>query len=248
MYAFNLRAVNTHGAGPDSDAVVAIPGTPDQPTGIAIAVSANRVTLSWADPADSSITGYQYRQSDDGGDTWSPDWTAIPGSTPTTTSHTVTGLASDTAYVFQVRANNGHGNGPPSKTAMTSVSLQVYLERLDNGRYFTATESLRTLPSEVNSRENTHDMLAAHLMNVSDADVYLEAATVTIMSGPGMADVSDFRNLGTSNSFQWFRLPTPAWSGLPIEPLPEGVTPSIESGSSAPKKRQLARSLLEDRR
>ena len=235
VYAFNLRAVNTHGAGPDSDAVVAIPGTPDQSTGIAIAVSANRVTLSWADPADSSITGYQYRQSDDGGDTCSPDWTAIPGSTPTTTSHTVTGLASDTAYVFQVRANNGHGNGPPSKTAMTSVSLQVYLERLDNGRYFTATESLRTLPSEVNSRENTHDMLAAHLTNVSDVDVYLETAKVTIISGPGMADVSDFRNLGASNSFQWFRLPTPAWSGLPIEPLPEGVTPSIESGSSAPK-------------
>ena len=147
----------------------------------------------------------------------------------------MTGLASDTAYVFQVRANNGHGNGPPSKTAMTSVSLQLYLERLDNGRYFTATESLRPLPPEVNSRENTHDMLAAHLTNVSDVDVYLETAKVTIISGPGMADVSDFRNLGNSNSFQWFRLPTPAWSGLPIEPLPEGVTPSIESGSSAPK-------------
>ena len=235
VYAFNLRAVNTHGLSPDSDAVIAIPGTPDQPTGIAIAVSANRVTLSWADPADSSITGYQYRQSDDGGDTWSPDWTAIPASGTTTTGHTVTGLSSEIAYVFQVRANNGHGGGPPSKAAMTSVSLQVYLERLDNGRYFTATESLRPLPAEVNSRENTHDMLAAHLVNVSDVDVYLETAMVTIIAGPGMADVSDFRNLGASNSFQWFRLPTPAWSGLPIEPLPHGVTPSIQGNSAAPE-------------
>ena len=235
VYAFNLRSVNTHGASPDSDAVIAIPGTPDQPTGIAIAVSANEATLSWADPGDSSITGYQYRQSADGADTWSPDWVEISGSGATTTSHTVTGLSSEIAYVFQVRANNGHGSGPPSDAVKTSVSLQVYLERLDNGRYFTATESLRPLPAEVNSRENTHDMLAAHLMNVSDVDVYLEAATITIISGPGMADVSDIRNLGASNSFQWFRLPTPAWSGLPIEPLPDGVTPSIESGSSAPK-------------
>ena len=100
VYAFNIRAVNTHGASPDSDVVLAIPGTPPKPTGIAIAVSVNHVTLSWADPGDSSITGYQYRQSADGGDTWSPDWTSIPGSTATTTSHTVTGLASDTAYVF----------------------------------------------------------------------------------------------------------------------------------------------------
>ena len=235
VYAFNLRSVNTHGASPDSDAVIAIPGTPDQPTGIAIAVSANEATLSWADPGDSSITGYQYRQSADGADTWSPDWVEISGSGATTTSHTVTGLSSEIAYVFQVRANNGHGSGPPSDAVKTSVSLQVYLERLDNGRYFTATESLWPLPAEVNSRENTHDMLAAHLMNVSDVDVYLEAATITIISGPGMADVSDFRTLGASNSFQWFRLPTPAWSGLPIEPLPDGVTPSIESGSSAPK-------------
>ena len=235
VYAFNLRAVNTHGASPDSDAVLAIPGTPPKPTGVAIAVSANRVSLSWADPGDSSITGYQYRQSADGADTWSPDWVEISGSGATTTSHTVTGLSSEIAYVFQVRADNGHGSGPPSDAVKTSVSLQVYLERLDNGRYFTATESLRPLPAEVNSRENTHDMLAAHLVNVSDLDVYLEAAMVTIISGPGMADVSDFRNLGASNSFQWFRLPTPAWSGLPIEPLPEGVTPSIESGSSAPK-------------
>ena len=235
VYAFNIKAVNTHGAGPDSDAVVAIPGTPAKPTGIAIAVSANEATLSWADPGDSSITGYQYRKSDDAGDTWSPDWKAIPGSDATSRSHTVTGLASDTAYVFQVHANNGHGSGPPSEAVKTSVSLQLYLERLDNGRYFTATESLRTWPSEVNSRENTHDMLAAHLMNVSDVDVYLEAATVTIISGPGMADVSDFRNLGASNSFQWFRLATPARSGLPIQPLPEAAAPSIGASSSNPK-------------
>ena len=234
-YVFTIRAFNTHGAGPKSDTVVATPGTPDKPTGMTVAVGKDGVTLSWDDPDDSSVTGYQYLKTTAGVTTGSAEWTDISASGATTTSHVVTGLDSDTAYEFQVRARNRHGSGPSSETAKTAVSLQMYLERLDNGRYFQDTESLRPLPAGVNSRENTHDMLAAHLMNVSDEDVYLETATLTIISGPGMADVSDFRNLGNSNSFQWFRLPTPAWSGLPIEPLPDGVTPSIESGSSAPK-------------
>ena len=182
-YVFTIRAFNTHGAGPKSDTVVATPGTPDKPTGMTVAVGKDGVTLSWDDPDDSSVTGYQYLKTTAGVTTGSAEWTDISASGATTTSHVVTGLDSDTAYEFQVRARNRHGSGPSSETAKTAVSLQMYLERLDNGRYFQDTESLRPLPAGVNSRENTHDMLAAHLMNVSDEDVYLETATLTIISG-----------------------------------------------------------------
>ena len=62
-----------------------------------------RVTLTWDDPQNSAITGYEYRVSFDGGSTWNPDWTAIPGSTASTTSHTVSGLNNGVEYQFEVR-------------------------------------------------------------------------------------------------------------------------------------------------
>ena len=47
-------------------------------------------------------------------------WTDITGSDHKTTGHTVTGLAGDTNYAFQVRAVNSDGNGSEgSKTQRT---------------------------------------------------------------------------------------------------------------------------------
>ena len=61
-----------------------------------------QIALSWNDPSDSSITKYQYaRRKGNGG--WT-SWTDIPGSSATTTSHTITGLTNRTAYTIAVRA------------------------------------------------------------------------------------------------------------------------------------------------
>ena len=63
--------------------------------------------LAWSDPADGSITGYQYRQN--GG-----PWTDMAGSGPDTTSHTVSGLANGTRYTFEIRAVDAVAVGPPT--------------------------------------------------------------------------------------------------------------------------------------
>ena len=48
-------------------------------------VTAGQVTVTWERPSDtgeggSTITGYEYRDSTDGGSTWqSPDWTSTQG-------------------------------------------------------------------------------------------------------------------------------------------------------------------------
>ena len=72
-----------------------------------------QVTLSWDDPGQSAITGYEVRHSDDDGSTWT-DWTPIAGSGASTTEHTVTGLTNGTAYTFEVRVVVGDHKGPAS--------------------------------------------------------------------------------------------------------------------------------------
>ena len=63
-----------------------------------------QVTLTWANPDNSDITGYQYRVSNDGGSNWDPNWTPIPGSSHRTTSFTIRNLQNGVEHVIEVRA------------------------------------------------------------------------------------------------------------------------------------------------
>ena len=79
------------------------------------------MVLSWEKGADngSALTGYEYRQSTDGGRTWG-SWTTMAGSDASTTSHTVSGLSLPGSYTFEVQALNGvgsSGGGSPATGA-----------------------------------------------------------------------------------------------------------------------------------
>ena len=90
---------------------------PLAPAGLAAAAGDGQVVLSWTDPSDAAISGYQFRQRtppDTG--SWGT-WTAIASSTAATTTHTVTGLTNGTAYGFQVRAADGTLEGAASSEA-----------------------------------------------------------------------------------------------------------------------------------
>ncbi len=90
---------------------------PLAPAGLAAAAGDGQVVLSWTDPSDAAISGYEFRRRtppDTGG--WG-SWTAIAGSTAATTTHTVTGLTNGTAYGFQVRALDGTLEGAASSEA-----------------------------------------------------------------------------------------------------------------------------------
>ena len=59
------------------------PSAPGNP--MAAATGYRQVTLGWAAPSNNggaAIAGYEYRVSPDGGNNWSPDWTAVPGANP----------------------------------------------------------------------------------------------------------------------------------------------------------------------
>ena len=107
-YDYQVRAVNSVGAGPGSNTVQATPeGPPTAPSGLETSVGDGTVTLSWTAPSNNggqAITSYEYRVD-------SGSWTST-GST--SLSHEVTGLTNAQEYTFRVRARNTHGAGAAS--------------------------------------------------------------------------------------------------------------------------------------
>ena len=121
-YAFAVRAENTHGQGAATPTVRARPVHPDAPQKPALRAipRPQEVRLKWALPSiHHPVTAYQYRQSTDGGDNWSPDWTAITGSGAATTEHRLTGLANGTTYTFELRALKDSTAGPAARVQAT---------------------------------------------------------------------------------------------------------------------------------
>ena len=120
-YTFQVRAVNDKGNGLPSYQVEATLGVPDSPQSLAATPGSTRVALSWANPQDASITGYEYRYKETG-DTSFGHWAAMSGSNAATTGYTVAGLTNDTRYMFEVRAVRGEGGGPASAIEATPVA------------------------------------------------------------------------------------------------------------------------------
>ena len=93
---------------------------PAAPTGLAGSVDHDSVTLSWDDPGDSSITGYQVlRRSRDGpeygdGEGATEFVTIVDDTGSPATTYTDTSVTARTRYVYRVKAINSVGLSPRS--------------------------------------------------------------------------------------------------------------------------------------
>ena len=82
---------------------------PAKPTSLTATVSADRVSLSWDDPGDSSITGYQVLRRNRDTDA-TGDFTVIEDDTGSAdTGYTDSNVQPETPYVYRVKARNVHG-------------------------------------------------------------------------------------------------------------------------------------------
>ena len=94
---------------------------PAAPPGLAAATGDASATLTWNDPSDASITGYEYQvnhnATESGKLTGWGDWTAIDDSGSDTTSHVVNGLTNGREYRFRLRAQNEAGAGAKAPVA-----------------------------------------------------------------------------------------------------------------------------------
>ena len=132
LYVYRVRAVNIGGNTPTGEIFHATPmsSKPGKPAGLTAAAGNRRVTLSWDDPRDSSLTGYQVLQpteqtkltagSDDaaneefGGSVAVDDGTAVVGAP----EHDINGNANaGAAYVFTRAPDSGEWSRPIELTA-----------------------------------------------------------------------------------------------------------------------------------
>ena len=102
---------------------------PNIPTGVTATPGAGSVRLSWTDPENDKIIRWEYRQLTGAAvtDGFDPDdfsdWTPIPSSSATTTSHTISGLTAGTTYSFQIRAV--HSVDSKEKASRENIALEA---------------------------------------------------------------------------------------------------------------------------
>ena len=101
-YVGQLRAVNGGVKGPASDVTEFTPhAKPGALAGFTVTPSHQMVTLSWTNPNNANVTGYQYERGDDGN--WT-DLTLTSAVDATTLQADVAGLTNGTEYSFRIRA------------------------------------------------------------------------------------------------------------------------------------------------
>ncbi len=117
-YYYKVRAVNSAGAGPDSNEASATPltveGIPSPPTSLAGAAGNGYIQLNWTAPSDeggSAISSYNvYRGTSASGE----DATPIASVTGTTYTYNDTSVTNQVPYYYVVKAVNANGTSNPS--------------------------------------------------------------------------------------------------------------------------------------
>ena len=119
-YYYAVLALSQDGDGQQSDTVrattPAAPSVPSAPTGLVATPSHDRVSLSWDDPQNGSITGYQIWRGADA--TSLASIRADTGSAATT--YVDDTVKAQTAYHYAVSAINSTGTGDQSTTVSTT--------------------------------------------------------------------------------------------------------------------------------
>ena len=121
-YTLALRADNASGKGPWSDNVTATPiAKPGAPVNFKATRGSNggEVALTWDDPDNDTITGYEYRKKR--GNRAFGGWVDIGGSDKDTTAHTVTGLSNGRQHTFELWAMNASGEGAADSDKATPL-------------------------------------------------------------------------------------------------------------------------------
>ena len=130
-HTFKVRAVNPSGAGPASTGTATPMPVPAAPSGLSATPGDGRVTLSWTDPGDASITKYQYStdymigggNGNIGVETFNDiDLTTLDSTgDPGIVKYTVTGLDNGVTYTLALRAVNPSGEGAVSTATAVMV-------------------------------------------------------------------------------------------------------------------------------
>ena len=190
--------------------------TPDAPASLTATQGYTEVALTWTAPVSDGgdpITKYQYRVSDDGGTTWSPDWTDVPDGSDSGADQadertlTITGLTNVIEHTFQVRAVNGSGSGsmrqatatPAGAPALQSAEIDAAELTLEFSNTLDATSRPARSAFEVKVRGTAVSLSSSNPVSISGRAVTLRLGspvtagdTVTVSyTAPGANPIKD---------------------------------------------------------
>ncbi len=201
-YTFEVRALAAATPGEASAAAAApAPAAPDQLG----ALSQDRaVTLSWADPMDDAVDGYEVRHGEDAASVSAAAWRDIAAGDVERRSHRVSPLTNGTTYTFELRARAGFvrgaassvtaragcpsiavtGVGDTTVTVGQALSMQAVVSGVQDGRY-----GLAVVPEEGSGLSIDEESGA-----ISGAPTAAGAytVTVTVTDENGCTGESDF--------------------------------------------------------
>ena len=104
---------------------------PDRPTGLTVAAAHDRVALSWDDPGDPAVTGYQVLRRDRAVDAVGIFHTIEDDTATAATAYTDTTVTSGGSYVYRVKALNAHGASRQSSYARADIPQPPVIEEVE---------------------------------------------------------------------------------------------------------------------
>ena len=113
---------------------------PAAPTGLAVAPGDAQAVLTWNDPSDAAITGYQVRRGAGSPPAFNA-WAGVPGSGASTMTATVAGLTNGVRYAFEVRAVSGSGNGAAARVSAALAASPSAAVTISDANLRVAVES-----------------------------------------------------------------------------------------------------------
>ncbi len=175
------------------------------------------VDLSWDDPNDDTITGWEYRRKSDAEEGYMipltdhfPEdgysrWSAIPEADKDTTSYTVGNLKSGSEYAFQLRAVNGRGRGASADATATPIGATVSVSELTvaeggNGTYTVKLDSAPTADVTVTVGGASGDVTVMGSPLTFTTTNWSTAQTVTVSAAEDDDAVTDTATLTHSAS------------------------------------------------
>ena len=176
------------------------PGKPGAPTVTAASVSS--LSVSWAAPANAgpAITDYDYRHR-----TTSPEgtWTEVTGTTITTLSATIGGLAENTSYDVQVRATNDEGTGSWSDAGSGATDANA-APAFSSPAAFDAAENQAAAGMVVAADSDADDDVTGYaITGGADRNLFSIGATsgaLTFDAAPNFEDAKDVESVDPANA------------------------------------------------
>ena len=191
QYVYRVKARNGDAIGPQSnyfDADLPAPPVPAMPTGLTGTVSANQVALSWDDPQDDTITGYQVLRRDRSKHAAGSFEIHVDDTGTAGTSYTDTDVEAGAEYVYRIKARNAAGlssqsgyfdaNVPETAREPSSVPKQdittpvtVSFEEASYDVTEGATATVNVVLDKAPGRDLTIELTSDYAGGASDDDV-----------------------------------------------------------------------------